>query len=267
MRRSGIFVLVTLAVPALSAAQQHGGGIPAPAAGHVLIAAPRVTPAPAPHAMAVPVQRAVAPHATPRPQSAGPVTHRAGSATTTRNHGNVSRTTPRGNNFTSDLDGVDFQDAPGLGFDFPHLAAVSGNRRHHSRFATGVPFDGFLLTSPSVIIDQPAPVEAQAQPATDDALAADSSDAEPVRRSRRYADSNSQPAENLAPAPQRDVEEYVFVRRDGGLVFAVAYSWDNGTLRYVTPEGLRRSIGRDALDLNATQQFNEQRGLNFRAPA
>ncbi len=88
-----------------------------------------------------------------------------------------------------------------------------------------------------------------------------------MHRSRRYADSNSQAAENLAPAPQRDVEEYVFVRRDGGLVFAVAYSWDNGTLRYVTPEGLRRSIGRDALDLNATQQFNEQRGLNFRAPA
>ncbi len=266
MRRSGILVLVTLAVPALSAAQQRGGGVPAPAAGHVLIAAPRVTLAPAPHAMAVPVQRAVALHATPRAQSAAPVTHRAGSATTTRNRGNLSRT-PRVNNFTSDLDGVDFQDAPGLGFDFPHLAAVSGNRRHHSRFATGVPFDSFLLTSPSVIIDQPAPVEAQAQPATDDALPADSSDAEPVRRSRRYADSNSQPAENLAPAPQRDVEEYVFVRRDGGLVFAVAYSWDNGTLRYVTPEGLRRSIGRDALDLNATQQFNEQRGLNFRAPA
>ena len=267
MRRSGIFVLVTLAVPALSAAQQHGGGIPAPAMGHVAAPAPRVTSAPAPHVIAVPVQRALAPRATPRAQFAAPVTHRAGSATTTRNHGNVTRTTPRGDNFTSDLDDVDFQDAPGLGFDFPHLAAVSGNRRHHPRFATGVPFDAFLLASPSVIIDQPAPVEAQAQPATDDALAVDSSDAEPVHRSRRYADSNSQPAENLAPAPQRDVEEYVFVRRDGGLVFAVAYSWDNGTLRYVTPEGLRRSIGRDGLDLNATQQFNEQRGLNFRAPA
>ncbi len=267
MRRSGVFVLVTLAVPALSAAQQHGGGIPAPAMGHVAAPAPRVTSAPAPHVIAVPVQRALAPRATPRAQFAAPVTHRAGSATTTRNHGNVTRTTPRGDNFTSDLDDVDFQDAPGLGFDFPHLAAVSGNRRHHSRFATGVPFDAFLLASPSVIIDQPAPVEAQAQPATDDALAVDSSDAEPVHRSRRYADSNSQPTENLAPAPQRDVEEYVFVRRDGGLVFAVAYSWDNRTLRYVTPEGLRRSIGRDGLDLNATQQFNEQRGLNFRAPA
>src|ERR1700720_2005456 len=48
---------------------------------------------------------------------------------------------------------------------------------------------------------------------------------------------------------------------------AVAYTWQNGTLRYITPDGLRHTIRRDALDLNATQQFNEQRGLNFQAPA
>jgi hypothetical protein len=34
----------------------------------------------------------------------------------------------------------------------------------------------------------------------------------------------------------------------------------------VTQEGFRRSVPRDALDLDATQQFNEQRGLNFRIP-
>jgi hypothetical protein len=59
----------------------------------------------------------------------------------------------------------------------------------------------------------------------------------------------------------------VFVRRDGGLVFAVAYSWQNGMLRYVTHDGMRRTIARDAIDLTATQQFNEQRGLSFRSPA
>lgn len=58
-----------------------------------------------------------------------------------------------------------------------------------------------------------------------------------------------------------------FVRRDGSLVFAVGYTWENGTLRYITPDGFRRSIGRETLDLTATQQFNEQRGLNFHAPA
>jgi hypothetical protein len=30
---------------------------------------------------------------------------------------------------------------------------------------------------------------------------------------------------------------------------------------------MRRSVSRDALDLNATQQFNEQRGMTFRSPA
>ena len=64
-----------------------------------------------------------------------------------------------------------------------------------------------------------------------------------------------------------DASEYVFVRRDGGLLFAVAYSWDNGTLQYVTRDGVRKSVTQDALDMNATLQFNEQRGLNFRVPA
>jgi hypothetical protein len=75
-----------------------------------------------------------------------------------------------------------------------------------------------------------------------------------------------------APVPSTDTvgrpsDEYVFVRRDGTLFFAVAYTWIDGNLRYVTSEGLRRSVAGDSLDLDATQQFNEQRGLTFRVPA
>jgi len=73
------------------------------------------------------------------------------------------------------------------------------------------------------------------------------------------------PVEEASAAP-RQTEEFVFVRGRHG-VFAVAYAWENGTLRYVTSEGLRRSVARETLDLNATQQFNEQRGLSFRLPA
>jgi hypothetical protein len=69
------------------------------------------------------------------------------------------------------------------------------------------------------------------------------------------------------PGPQTDVPEYVFVRRDGTVFFAVAYSWDQGLLRYISSEGTRRSVSRDTLDLGATQRFNEERGLTFRAPA
>ena len=68
-------------------------------------------------------------------------------------------------------------------------------------------------------------------------------------------------------AARADNEEFVFVRRDGTLFFAVGYTWENGTLRYVTDQGLRRSLTQDALDLDATQQFNEQRGVNFRLPS
>jgi hypothetical protein len=73
-------------------------------------------------------------------------------------------------------------------------------------------------------------------------------------------------AENSSSAPP-DNEEFVFVRRDGTVFFAVAYSWERGALRYVTNQGLRRTVTQDALDLDATRQFNEQRGLNFRLPA
>jgi hypothetical protein len=59
----------------------------------------------------------------------------------------------------------------------------------------------------------------------------------------------------------------VFVRRDGTVFFAVAFSFSAGNLQYVTKEGLRRSVPANTLDLDATQQFNEQRGVTVRLPA
>jgi len=80
-----------------------------------------------------------------------------------------------------------------------------------------------------------------------------------------------------APAPTLAVEtanavppgndEFVFVRRDGTVFFAVAYAWEKGTLRYITSQGLGHTVAQGALDLEATRQFNEQRGLIFRSPA
>jgi hypothetical protein len=72
---------------------------------------------------------------------------------------------------------------------------------------------------------------------------------------------------DVVVTPQKQSEQYVFVRRDGTVFFAVAYSWEEGNLFYVTQDGLRRSVTSDLLDLDATQQFNEQRGLTFKAPA
>jgi hypothetical protein len=256
MRRLSITATMLLVLPAFAVAQ-HGG---ATASGPMSAGRPATTVS---HAASTP------PRASARVQSAPQSAARIGSqGLRTRNGvGIVHRN--NGSNFA--FSGTDFQDVPGLGFDYPHLAAVSGNHRFHgSRFGGGFPFgfSGFLL-SPAVIVDEGAAADPQA--AEGQIAEGDLTDDAPVvqrapRRSR-LSRPPSEPEAQSAPAPVPDVEQYVFVRRDGSLVFAVAYAWENGTLRYVTPDGLRRSIQRDALDLNATQQFNEQRGLNFRAPA
>jgi hypothetical protein len=162
-----------------------------------------------------------------------------------------------------------FGNTPGLGFDFPHIAAVNSGRgfgRGHSHFNNGsFGFGGFLLSSPEVIVVEGQPGEATQTLSDDETVANAANDG----ANDRSLESQFLPAATRLgpPAPVRDASEYVFVRRDGTLLFGVAYSWDNGTLRYVTREGQRRSVSQDTLDMDATQQFNEQRGVNFHTPA
>jgi len=97
----------------------------------------------------------------------------------------------------------------------------------------------------------------------------ETTDAEAGETPRRYRDPEpaTAPVTETASSAPPDNEEFVFVRRDGTLFFAVAYSWEKGTLHYITSQGLPRTITEDTLDLDATRQFNEQRGLSFRLPA
>ena len=157
--------------------------------------------------------------------------------------------------------------APGLGFDEAHLAATCGPGPHGIRggaFASPfyVPFyeGGFYV--PGVA----APVEENSMADTGQPEVMESENRD---RGRRYRASETQtaPPVEAASAEPADNDEFVFVRRDGTVFFAVAYSWEKGTLRYVTSQGLRHTVTQDALDLDATRQFNEQRGLNFRSPA
>lgn len=154
---------------------------------------------------------------------------------------------------------------PGLGFDVPHLAATCGPEavgagRHalQSSFFFPILDGGFIMPGAPAVVEEAA----EAQPSED-------AEADVRERGHRVRVSREEPVPVSQPdtTPVRETSEYVFVRRDGTVFFAVAYAWENGTLRYVTSEGLRRSVTRDSLDLNATQQFNEQRGLNFRLPA
>jgi hypothetical protein len=161
----------------------------------------------------------------------------------------------------------DFIPVPGLGFDMVHLAATRGAAavglvRHRPGFPLFFPFldSGLFLSNAPAVIEESAPPEPQ------QAEDSEAEVAQTPRRTRMPGLSQTIETETASAAPHQ-AEEFVFVRRDGTVFFAVAYAWENGTLRYITSEGLRRTLARDALDLDATQQFNEQRGMSFRSPA
>jgi hypothetical protein len=240
----------------LAAAQRHTGmpigaavarpvAVASPAVGHVAPAGVVRMSSPA-HV----VTRVVTTH-----------THTGGTIVRVIRPGNISR-----HRSADDEDfgfSQDFSSAPGLGFDETHFAATRGRRNGahgRSRFNAGFfPFfdGGFFVPTP-VVVEQAPANEIQEEIVEPDT----------PERVQRVRSRESAPAVSAdqAPAPQRETEEYVFVRRDGTVFFAVAYSWDSGMLRYVTQDGLRRSVAGNALDLGATQQFNEQRGLSFHAP-
>ena len=155
---------------------------------------------------------------------------------------------------------------PGLGFDYAHVAAIHPhgfNNRNRAFVGTYIPFfygGGYYM-----------PLDYEDYP--DEAPAAETQQADPGQQEAAqtvYSDRPTRPSHDNVPATQtaseREAEQYVFVRRDGTVFFASAYAWENGTLRYITNEGLRHTVTADKLDLDATQQFNEQRGLTFRTP-
>lgn len=262
MRRFLIFAasLAALALPAIASAQGRGSGAPS---GAMMSGMARP-------AIAVPH---VAMHASPPAGTrmiSGTPTAGGVRLVRTRSGAVVARPSQRMNSRVRNggsSGAILSQDVPGLGFDFPHFAATHPQGIHdHDRnrqFAgTFFPFFGgggyYMPLIPEEVEEAPA---AEAQHV-------DTSEREPAQAARPRA---MEPPQNYAPAPQpapeREADQYVFVRRDGTLFFAVAYAWENGTLRYISSEGLRHTVTADKLDLDATQQFNEQRGLNFRLPA
>jgi hypothetical protein len=150
---------------------------------------------------------------------------------------------------------------PGLGFDIPHFFAVHPNaaRRLRRRGALGAgifPFldSGFIVPVEPIIVQQPVIIQQVPQ-------VAEREDA--AESSGGSAATPEEPAAKRASASM----DYVFVRRDGRVFFAVAFMRENDHVEYITPEGNHRSVALTALDLEATQRFNEERGLTFRLPA
>jgi hypothetical protein len=167
---------------------------------------------------------------------------------------------------------------PGLGFDFPHLAAINGvlhgnssprfgkNGHHGGGSFIPVFFGGYPYysddagydqseaapeqqTQPQpqiIIIQQPAPASRDADTASN--MASD------------YTAENAQQAAVAVP----DVGDFILVRRDGRILFASIFSIVGAQLQYVTPEGIRHSLAMSDLDPVATQQMNEARGTTVR---
>jgi len=253
MVRQIILAGLVAILPAGVEAQGRGMAAPVFRSG---AAAPRVV-AQAPGAiMAAPGARVVVRGGVPRPHVATPVPRNTRRATTQSRHSE--------NEFGRR---ADCSSAPGFGFDAVHQAATCGSIGVGSRFrAQQVPlffpfFDGgFILPGAAAAVEDNSSAET-AQPEILDSENRDSG------RRYRVSEPETAPPAGPARAEPADNDEFVFVRRDGTVFFAVAYSWEKGTLRYITNQGLRRTVTQDALDLDATRQFNEQRGLNFRLPA
>jgi len=153
---------------------------------------------------------------------------------------------------------------PGLGFDFAHLAAVTRSVKVSDlsvlttaqRLALAqrlTPFISFavpFLPAPAqvVVVQQPPVVVVQPPPAEEAAA-------------RRVEP--KQAAELAPPSPPRDVGEFVLVRRDGRMLFAIAFSTEGDSLVYITPEGVRRTLPLAELDVETTLRMNEERGTTL----
>jgi hypothetical protein len=243
--------------------QAQGRGMMPPVS-HAMAVAPRVV-VQAPHAgtmQGMPAARVVVRGGAVRPKTGMPVARGTQRVVTTRRRFEVQDINLR----------PDCNSAPGFGFDAVHQAAVCGSnvvgsRRPGLQVPLFFPFfdGGFFLPGSSVGVEENSTTEVSQQEAAE---------AERRERSRRNWTALQPAAPAAAPTPAveaskaapPDNDEFVFVRRDGTVFFAVAYTWENGTLRYITGQGLGHTVAQDALDLVATRQFNEQRGLIFRSP-
>jgi len=172
---------------------------------------------------------------------------------------------------------VSFDAVPGLGFDYPHLAAISGAQHNnfsprfghegHRGPGSFVPifFGGYPYYYDDTSYDQPAqqPVQ-QVQPQPQIIVIQ-----QPIP-AQQGADSGSNTGslsptvtESQPDVPVPDVGNFILVRRDGRILFASLFSVVGTQLQYVTPEGIRRTLAMSDLDADATQQMNEARGTTI----
>ena len=168
--------------------------------------------------------------------------------------------TPLNPNFGS-INGV-----PGLGFDFPHLAAISRGSRRHFRgfggfnggFFTPIFFDSLPLYYP-FDADQP---DYYTQEAQQPVFVVPQPSQQPQPRAQAPAEATPQ----IPPSPPPELGQLILVRRDGQIIMAVAFTVRNGQLTYISNDGTRRSFPVSDLDKDATRQMNDANGTSVALP-
>jgi hypothetical protein len=169
---------------------------------------------------------------------------------------------------------------PGNGFDYTHFFAT------HPGWGSGiltagvvVPFGGgggFYLpipyySAPSVAENEEGPSNNNNANNNNNGNGNNGNGNSDQNDNSRYQQAApQQQSASAAPyysAPTEPVYEYVFVKRDGTKIFAVAYSLTKDKIQYITKEGLRRTLSLDSLDFPATQKSNEERGNSITLPS
>lgn len=176
---------------------------------------------------------------------------------------------------------------PGLGFDYTHLAAVNRNlgaralidpatqhrlalERDLRRSGRGAVAQVFPVVVNQVVVNvvpQP-PVVIVQEPEPEEERIERASYSERLERLERRELEAVAPVPTYEP-PLRESDELVLIRRDGALLFAVAFTVQPGAaghtrVVYITREGHRRSVPLAELDLDATRDINEARGTSLR---
>ena len=156
---------------------------------------------------------------------------------------------------------------PGLGFDYPNLAAINHDlgvraiidpitqqelalsERLLQLTPTAPISSSFFAAEPVIMLEQQPPqvvIVQQPQPPAEQAT------------SEEGSASTTVPAAAEQPLP--DIGQFVLVLRDGTQIQAVAFTRQSDRIVYITTDGRRKSIAISDLDTAATRRLNDERG-------
>jgi hypothetical protein len=150
---------------------------------------------------------------------------------------------------------------------FSSFGCIGGPGNHFRNTGVVVPFGGLGGFYFPIPYYEPYADDQGGEPAPSDAQAAQN-DAIPSDDNHNQVAAEQPAIPSVAPyePPSQPIYDFVFVKRDGTKIFAVAYSLTKDKIEYVSKDGLRRTISLDALDLAATQKSNEERGNIINLP-